>query len=74
MNLRSGAQQPHISKEIVESSPILIPDDKILGKYYACCEPLIINILNVSVEINELQSLRDYLLPLLMNGQVTIND
>ena len=74
MNLRSGAQQPHISKEIVESSPILIPDDKILGKYYACCEPLIINILNVSVEINELQSLRDYLLPLLMNGQVTIKD
>lgn len=25
-------------------------------------------------EINELQSLRDYLLPLLMNGQVKIND
>ena len=25
-------------------------------------------------EINELQSLRDYLLPLLMNGQVTIKD
>ena len=38
------------------------------------CLGVFINILNVSEEINELLSIRDYLLPLLMNGQVTIKD
>lgn len=73
-NLRTGAQQPHISKDTIENSPILVPNDNRLQEYYAYCEPLFLKLMEGSEEIEELQSLRDYLLPLLMNGQVTIKE
>ncbi len=74
MNLRTGAQQPHINKETVECSPIILPGDNILGKYYLLTENMFDNILIVGKEILYLEKLRNYLLPLLMNGQVTIKD
>ena len=74
MNLRTGAQQPHINKETVEDCPIILPDDKVLEKYYLLTENVFDNILNIGKEILNLEKLRSYLLPLLMNGQITIKD
>ena len=72
MKLRSGAQQPHINKEIIEASPILLPPERILREYYASCYPIIDTLFKKSEEIEELTHLRDSLLPMLMNGQVTV--
>lgn len=72
MKLRTGAQQPHINKEIIEASPILFPPERILREYYASCYPIIDTLFKKSEEIEELTHLRDSLLPMLMNGQVTV--
>ena len=72
IKLRSGAQQPHINKEIIEASPILLPPKRILREYYAVCSPIIDNLFKKSEEIEELTHLRDSLLPMLMNGQVIV--
>ena len=72
MKLRSGAQQPHINKEIIEASPILLPPKRILREYYTSCSPIIDTLFKKSEEIEELIHLRDSLLPMLMNGQVTV--
>jgi type I restriction enzyme S subunit len=75
MSLRSGAQQPHINKETVDSSLILIPNDDsdILEEYYSKVGSSYELIMNNSMENKNLLELRDWLLPMLMNGQVKVN-
>lgn len=73
MLLRTGAQQPHINKETVESTWIVIPPSTILEKYYAIASPIYCSIIKNAIEIENLIKLRNELLPLLMNGQVSIN-
>jgi len=72
MSLRTGAQQPHINKETIDDSPICIPPVNILKEYYKVSEPIYKKIMNVAFESQTLTELRDWLLPMLMNGQVTI--
>ncbi len=74
MSLRSGAQQPHINKGTVDESLIIIPSDKVLDKYYQIVEPLYNKIINSAFESGKISSLRDWLLPMLMNGQVKVAD
>ena len=73
MTLRTGAQQPHINKETVESTWIMIPTTDILGKYYKIVTPIYRSIIGNAIEIENLTMQRDELLPLLMNGQVSLN-
>jgi type I restriction enzyme S subunit len=71
MRLRTGAQQPHINKGIVDACVVVIPDDDTLASYTQITGPLYEHIL-INLEQNkELLALRDWLLPMLMNGQVT---
>lgn len=72
MKLRTGAQQPHINKEIVEESPLLIPPKDLLLQYYSKSSSLLNALIKHSEEIENLTHLRDSLLPMLMNGQVTV--
>lgn len=72
MTLRTGAQQPHINKEIVESTWIVMPTDDVLERYYKLVMPIYHCIIMNAKEIENLTKHRDELLPLLMNGQVTI--
>ena len=73
MTLRRGAQQPHINKEIVDKTLVVCPPGEILQKYYDAVEPLYSMHMNAAKENRELTKLRDWLLPLLMNGQATVN-
>jgi type I restriction enzyme S subunit len=73
MSLRTGAQQPHINKETIDDSPLCIPPVNILKEYYKISEPIYKKIINVAFESQTLTELRDWLLPMLMNGQVTVN-
>lgn len=74
MKLRTGAQQPHINKEIVDDSFILTPNDSsdVLKNYNKKVEPIFQQIFSSAFETQELIHLRDFLLPLLMNGQVKV--
>ena len=70
LTLRTGAQQPHINKKTVNNSAILCPPNDVLDLYYQIVTPIYEQILSFANENLELASLRDWLLPLLMNGQV----
>ena len=72
MGLRTGAQQPHINKGVIEESPIVIPSEKVLTDYYKVADPIFEKIMNLALQSHELSQLRDWLLPMLMNGQVTV--
>jgi len=73
MTLRTGAQQPHINKETVESTWIIIPPTGILDKYYLTVSPIYHSIIENAIEIENLTKQLDELLPLLMNGQASLN-
>lgn len=72
MAVRTGAQQPHINKGVLDESPLVIPADIALSAYTVKVAPLFLQIQNNLQQNNELAQLRDWLLPLLMNGQVTV--
>ena len=72
MGLRTGAQQPHINKGVIDESPIAIPPSSTLAEYYKLANPVFDKIMAVAFQNHELVKLRDWLLPLLMNGQVTV--
>jgi len=72
MSLRTGAQQPHINKGIVDESLIVEPNDQILEKYYEKVNSLYKRIIKGAFQNQQLTELRDWLLPMLMNGQVTL--
>lgn len=72
MTLRTGAQQPHINKGIVDASPIILPPDIILKSYYKKVSTIYKQINNNAFQNKELTELRDWLLPMLMNGQVKV--
>jgi type I restriction enzyme S subunit len=74
MTLRSGAQQPHINKGTVDESLMIDHSILILEKYYKKVNPIYKQIINNSFQNQELASLRDWLLPMLMNGQVKVQD
>lgn len=74
MSLRTGAQQPHINKSTVDESSIIVPLESILKDYYKRVEPLYKQIINKSFQNQQLIRLRNWLLPMLMNGQVTVGE
>ena len=73
MTIRTGAMQPHINKETIKETLIIKPPSQILSKYYEIVNPIYLKIINNAKENLELIQLRDWLLPLLMNGQVNVN-
>jgi type I restriction enzyme S subunit len=73
MALRTGAQQPHINKGVLDESLLLIPDDSTLNSYTKQAAPLFLQIKNNIQQNQQLAQLRDWLLPMLMNGQITVS-
>lgn len=71
---RTGAQQPHINKEAVDDCLILLPSNRssILKKYNKLVKPFYDQIINNAFQTQKISELRDWLLPMLMNGQVKV--
>ena len=63
-----------ITKDELYSLPVVIPHESIVSKYERLCSPIFDRQMGLGVESVHLTSLRDYLIPLLMNGQVTIKE
>lgn len=72
ISLRTGAQQPHINKAAIDETLILKPAQEVVGSYCKISDPIFSRINIAANESHELTQLRDWLLPLLMNGQVRV--
>ena len=72
LGLRTGAQQPHINKDTVSGSMVPVATTSVLKWYYDLVDPVYNNIMVVARNLQEMYKLRDFLLPLLMNGQVKV--
>jgi len=73
LSLASGTAQKNLSTQIVKDFEITIPPTPILQKFNKTVSPIFSAILKNLQESANLAQLRDFLLPLLMNGQVGIN-
>ncbi len=72
MVLRTGAQQPHINKGVLDESLLVLPDESTVKAYTSLAAPLFLQMKNYHQQNRELTQLRDWLLPMLMNGQLTV--
>jgi len=69
-----GSIMPNISQDVLKELKITIPDTQILRQFNKAVSPLFSTIIKNRQESANLAQLRDFLLPLLMNGQVTVGE
>jgi len=62
----------HITQEHLKQSRICIPPDELLSRAHRQISPILKKILVHEKENQQLNQLRDWLMPMLMNGQVTV--
>ena len=65
-----GSIMQNVSQDTLKQINICIPDDDVIEKYNNSISVILSKMQNVIEENRELTSLRDFLLPMLMNGQV----
>ena len=71
---KAKAAQPGLNQDDLKSIIILAPKKDIVYKYKEKIEPFLAQLFNNSKQIASLTQQRDELLPLLMNGQVSVVD
>lgn len=72
VNLSSGSARDNLSQDKIKELQISIPTDELLEKFHLATRTMYEKIIVNSKENSELIKLRDWLLPMLMNGQVTV--
>lgn len=72
--IQTGSAQPHIHPSHIASLPVCDLDFGKVADYTERVTPLFTLISKNYKESNQLRALRDWLLPMLMNGQATISD
>ena len=70
--LAHGATQEAVNNEDIIKIPFVVPDTRILSKYHNKTKAIYNQISKNICENMELIKIRDWLLPMLMNGQATI--
>ena len=69
----SGTTFGSITKEELFNLPVVIPAEPVISEFEKVCEPIFDKQMIIGEEINALTKQRDELLPLLMNGQASVN-
>ena len=69
----AGTTFGSITKEDLYSLPIIIPSHEVIRAFDKICSPMFDRQMILGEEIDNLIKQRDGLLPLLMNGQVSVN-
>ena len=72
--LAHGATQEAVNNDDLAGVHIIIPEDTVLRAYHEATQAIYAQISKNICENQELVKLRDWLLPMLMNGQATISD
>lgn len=74
LNIASGSVFKNLKTDYLKEYLCFVPSEEILIKFDNTIAPIMNLLLNMLRETKELASLRDFLLPLLMNGQVKIGE
>lgn len=69
----SGSTFKEISGSVLKTVKTILPESKVVDDYTAKVADIFARQNNLELENQQLSSLRDWLLPMLMNGQVTIS-
>ena len=72
--LNTGTGVPSMTTDIIYKLKVLLPKEELLKKYDKFVSSLFDAIKKCKAENQQLASLRDFLLPMLMNGQIRIKD
>ena len=64
----------HITQDHLRESRITIPPKRLINELDKVLNPILEKKVKLDIENQELASLRDWLLPMLMNGQVSVGD
>lgn len=67
----AGSGLKHLQKDALKNKNIVLPDINVLKIFNDTCAPAWKKIANCTRQNQELSFLRNFLLPLLMNGQLT---
>ncbi|SET24101.1 restriction endonuclease subunit S [Thorsellia anophelis] len=73
VNLSSGSARDNLSQEKINSIDVICPNKNIISEFNNLCQNLMISILINMKQNKKLNQTRDWLLPMLMNGQVKID-
>ena len=68
----NGATQQAVGNAELESVYLVIPDDETLARFHNLTRGLVESIGEIIIENKKLVELRDWLLPMLMNGQASV--
>lgn len=74
LNYVTGSAQPQITRTNIENMKIMIPDKTIINRFNSLAKEIRKNIINLIKENQRLDSLKEFILPLLMNGQINVDD
>ena len=69
----SGTGVPSMTTSTLYNLPMIKPKKDLLKRFDKAITPIFYKMKQIRVECEELTKLRDELLPLLMNGQVSVN-
>lgn len=69
-----GSILQNVSQDTLKNLLVVIPDNSVIDAFNTICNQIFAQVNAIMDQNNMLSSLRDWLLPMLMNGQVTIED
>ena len=72
VNLSSGSARDNLSQDKIRELELVMPKKDVLSQFHAILTPVFDKIFSNLIENRQLSSLRDWLLPMLMNGQVRV--
>ena len=70
LNMTGTSGRKRIEASVLKTFPLPLPPDDLLSDFEDICDPMFHQMTVNEVQNQELTELRDWLLPLLMNGQV----
>ena len=74
VKLSTGSARDNLSQDMIKNIKVVIPSNDILDRYYDFSNIIIKEITKKQQENEQLTQFRDWLLPMLMNGQVKVED
>ena len=71
--IKTGSIQMKINQENLKNYKVIVPPEKLVDEYSIKANSIRRKLINSHEQNKSLSELRDWLLPMLMNGQVTVN-
>lgn len=70
--VESSSAVPGLNRNVVYNFSVAIPNESVIGSFDNLVRPIYVRKYNIEKQNQELSALRDWLLPMLMNGQVKV--